>query len=171
MVPLFFSYKGTIWVYPSIAVLTPNPTSLSSFGFVLFIRHIPGTRRLPVAWNLAFATYHLPCLPAQLKLLCLQRAERNSKSSQITKQRTEFTFTEQPCQDKDRRSGCLRGGLNHHFIKERNGAAGFPRGSRPGSRPAEPRLPWGTQHKHARARRSEQRANTSSFPGSYNALA
>lgn len=64
-----------------------------------------------------FATYHLSATliaPTNFK-----KQKEILKSSQLTKQGTQFTFSELPCQNKDHKSSALLGGLNHCFIKER----------------------------------------------------
>lgn len=121
-----------------------SPSSLSSFSFTLSTRQIPGTCRLPVARNLPFATYRLSATlitPTNFK-----KQKEILKSSQVTKQATQFTFAEPPCQNKDRKSSCLLGGLNLCFIKERNGAASFPHGS---LEPSFPRECSTSMHRHA----------------------
>ncbi|RLW02145.1 hypothetical protein DV515_00007437 [Chloebia gouldiae] len=53
-----------------------------------------------------------------------------------------------PCQNKERKSCALLGGLNHRSVKERNRTANFPHGSLEPSFPGECST---SVHRHARA--------------------
>lgn len=126
-----------------------NPSSLSSFSFTSFTRETPGTCRMPVAWNLPFATYLLSTtliVPTNFK-----KQKEILKSSQLTKQGTQFTFAEPPCQNKARKSCALLGGLNHSTTQlyQRQGrSSSFPHGSLEPSFPGECCT---SLHRHARA--------------------
>lgn len=102
-----------------------------------------------VAPNLPFATYHPSAnliVPTNLK-----KQKEILKSSQLTKQGTQFTFAVLPCQNKDRKSCALLGGLNHsstQLYQRQERSSSFPHGSLEPSFPGECST---SLHRHARA--------------------
>lgn len=139
-----------------------SPSSLSSFSFTLSTRQIPGTCRLPVARNLPFATYRLSATlitPTNFK-----KQKEILKSSQVTKQATQFTFAEPPSKTKTAEVVvCL---VDSTSALSKKGT----------EQPASHTAPWnpaslGNAAQACTGMQGEQHANKPSFAGSHNALA